>query len=410
MAETADARWANRSSLLAVLLAGGQHSRAGLTQQTGLSAATVSRVVEGLLDEGLVREGAVLQTGRRGRQAVVIEVAAERGVAVGVDLGGTTCRFLATDLLGRASRYREEPTPRHLAADDLADWLAERVRALYARPHVGTDVGSDAGPEPAPDVLRAGVIGLPGAVAADGLAVRGATNLPQIEGDLFTRRLRRALDGTVAFGNDADLALEGELRHGAARTADTAVMFTVGAGFGAGVAVDRHVRGGPTGLVGEFGFLPVDADDRTVEELVGAEGLMRAAREAGLDVATAADVFVAVAAEPAARAVVDRFERALGVALIAVTIAYEPELVVLGGRVSASIDTAMTTRLRERVRRRLPACPDLVHSELADLAGALGALSRGLTALRMRFDVAPDAAAAVRADLDLAALLTPRTP
>ncbi|MET7300008.1 ROK family transcriptional regulator [Embleya sp. NPDC005575] len=392
MAETADARWANRSSLLAVLLAGGQHSRAGLTQQTGLSAATVSRVVEGLLDEGLVREGAVLQTGRRGRQGVVIEVAAERGVAVGVDLGGTTCRFLATDLLGHSPRYREEPTPRHLAADDLADWLAERVRALYA----------DAA---APDVLRAGVIGLPGAVAADGLGVRGATNLPQIEGDLFTRRVRRALEGTVAFGNDADLALEGELRHGAARTADTAVMFTVGAGFGAGVAVNRHVRGGPTGLVGEFGFLPVDSDDHTVEELVGAEGLMRAAREAGLDVATAADLFVD--SSPAARAVIDRFERALGVALIAVTIAYEPELVVLGGRVSASIDAAMTTRLRERVRRRLPACPELVHSELADLAGALGAVSRGLTALRVRFDVAADAAAAVRADLELPTLLAP---
>ncbi|MFI6580929.1 ROK family transcriptional regulator [Embleya sp. NPDC050493] len=394
MAETADARWANRSSLLAVLLAGGQHSRAGLTQQTGLSAATVSRVVEGLLDEGLVREGAALQTGRRGRQGVVIEVAAERGVAVGVDLGGTTCRFLATDLLGHAPRYREEPTPRHLAADDLADWLAERVRALYAD-------------SAAPDVLRAGVIGLPGAVAADGLGVRGATNLPQIEGDLFTRRVRRALEGTVAFGNDADLALEGELRHGAARTVDTAVMFTVGAGFGAGVAVDRHMRGGPTGLVGEFGFLPVDSEDRTVEELVGAEGLMRAAREAGLDVATAADLFVD--SSPAARAVIDRFERALGVALIAVTIAYEPELVVLGGRVSASIDAAMTTRLRERVRRRLPACPELVHSELADLAGALGAVSRGLTALRVRFDVAADAAAAVRADLELSALLTPST-
>ncbi|MFE5330030.1 ROK family transcriptional regulator [Embleya sp. NPDC056575] len=405
MAETADARWANRSSLLAVLLAGGQHSRAGLTQQTGLSAATVSRVVEGLLDEGLVREGAVLQTGRRGRQGVVIEVAAERGVAVGVDLGGTTCRFLATDLLGRSPRYHEEPTPRHLAADHLADWLAERVRALYTT--AGTAAAPDTSrPAAAPDVLRAGVIGLPGAVAADGLDVRGATNLPQIEGDLFTRRLRRALEGTVVFGNDADLALEGELRHGAARTADTAVMFTVGAGFGAGVAVDRHIRGGPTGLVGEFGFLPVDSDDHTVEELVGAEGLMRAAREAGLDVATAADVFTDTA--PAARAVVERFERALGIALTAVTIAYEPELVVLGGRVSASIDAAMTTRLRERVRRRLPACPELVHSELADLAGALGAVSRGLTALRVRFDVAPDAAAAVRADLDLAALLTPR--
>ncbi|MYW01981.1 hypothetical protein GT354_27630, partial [Streptomyces sp. SID3343] len=62
-------------------------------------------------------------------------------------------------------------------------------------------------------------------------------------------------------------------------------------------------------------------------------------------------------------------------------------------------------RLRERVRRRLPACPDLAHSELADLAGALGAVSRALAALRIRFDVAAHEAAAIRPDIDLAALL-----
>lgn len=391
MAETADARWANRSSVLAALLAGGGRSRPELSRETGLSAATVSRVVEGLLDEGLVREGSPLQTGRRGRQAVLLEVASERGIACGVDLGGTSCRFLVTDLLGGAPRYVVEPTPGELGAHEFADWLSGRVQALVAEGGRGADR------------RRSVVVGLPGAVSSDGLTVRGATNLPKIEGEEFTRRLRRNLDGAVGFDNDANLALEGELRYGAARSAETAVMFTIGRGFGAGVALDRRVIGGRTGLVGEFGFLPVGADGQTVERLVSAEGLMRAARDCGAPGASAEEVFHS--SDPQLRAVLNSFEQALGVALIAVTLAYEPDLVVLGGRVSESIDAALLSRIRDQVHGQLPKCPELVSPELGDRAGSIGAVARALTVLHTRFDVDPATAAGLDSELDVAALL-----
>lgn len=383
MVETADTRAANRSSVLACLLAYGRCSRRELSGATGLSPATVSRVVDGLLEDGLVREGAPVETGKRGRQAVLLEAAAERGLACGIDLGGTTCRLLATDLIGGNPRYSEQPTPSELSATELADWLAELVNGI------GTGTETE----------RVAVFGLPGAVAEDGATVRGATNLPQINGSEFTTRLRESLDDAVRFDNDANLALEGELRHGAASTAEHAAMFTIGRGFGAGVALERRVLGSRTGLVGEFGFLPFEQG--SVEDAVSAPGLLAAAREAGAEVSDPAELFTSTKYRH--REVLGRFERALSLALTATTLAYEPELVVLGGRVSDSIDEAMRARIAEGVQ--LPDTPELVAPKLGDRAGAIGAVARALIVSHTRFGVAAETAAGLSSGLDVDSLL-----
>ncbi|WP_040587620.1 ROK family protein [Sciscionella marina] len=390
MVETADTRVANRSSVLAVLLASGRRSRPELGRATELSPATVSRVVEDLLEEGLIREGAPVETGKRGRQAVALEAATERGVACGVDLGGTTCRLLGTDLVGGTPRYTTAATPQGSTAGELADWLAERIGGLAAQ---------------AAHTERVTVLGLPGAVAADGRTVRGATNLPQINGTEFTSRLRERLGGTVTFDNDANLALEGELRHGAASGAQDAVMFTIGHGFGAGVALGRRVLGGRTGLVGEFGFLPFEGE--SVERLVSAEGLIESSRETRYPVTTAEGLFRS--RKYAHRPVLERFERALGFVLTAVTMAYEPELVVLGGRVSESIGADMRERIRARAQDGLPECPRLVAPELGDRAGAIGAVARALAVLHTRFGVETDTALALGTTLDIGLLLNNTT-
>src|SRR5690606_13993018 len=137
--------------------------------------------------------------------------------------------------------------------------------------------------------------------------------------------------------------------------------------------LDRRVVGGNTGMVGEFGFLPVGANGHTVERLAAAEGLVRSAQEAGLVAGSAADVLRS--ADPAAADIRAGFERALGVALTTVTLAYEPDLVVLCGRVAEQIDAELLDRIRDRARGLLPESPTLVRSALADRAGSIGALA-----------------------------------
>jgi len=67
---------------------------------SGLSKATVSRVVDELLADGLIVDGLDNQTVGRGRPSRFLAVAPALGYVVGVDTGITTTRLLAADING----------------------------------------------------------------------------------------------------------------------------------------------------------------------------------------------------------------------------------------------------------------------------------------------------------------------
>ncbi len=340
------------------MLGSGTGTRGELARGTGLSLATVSRVVDGLLAEGLVVEGPAVLSGRRGRAAASLGMRADQDLICGIDLGGTNCRFLLADLLGRPVALDSQLTPTSLGADALAEWIASRIRALTTQRR-GT--------------LRAMAAGLPGVVAPTGMIISGAPNVPQIEGEGFAQSLADQVPARVTLDNDSNLALLAELRFGAGRGLTNAVMFTIGTGVGAGVVLDGHLRRGRHGIVGEFGYLPAGPSGELIEALLSGSGLVSRARALGVRVESAAAVFAPDA--PALLAPLrEQFDHALLLALAAATVAYEPEAVIIGGRLSAAIAPRLQTA-RRRLRELVPAAPELLIAELGDLSGALGALA-----------------------------------
>src|SRR5690348_7911021 len=89
----------NTAIVLESVLQGAPLSRADISALTGLNKATVSSLVQDLIDSGLVRE---IGTGQSsgGRKPVLLEFVAESGYAVGVDLGVNYVRGVLTDLRG----------------------------------------------------------------------------------------------------------------------------------------------------------------------------------------------------------------------------------------------------------------------------------------------------------------------
>ena len=258
---SSDTRQASRSEVLWVLLGQGAASRDHLATTAGLSASTVSRVIDDLVRDGLVRERPSVPTGRRGRRITPVEFVGHVGAVVGIDLGGTYCRIIAVDLLGKVLHQVREETPQKLSSLKTARWLAERVNAV---------VGEES--------LYSVTVGIPGIVHPVTGTVRAASNLPQVDGNIFVDELRRRVGSPVSLDNDSNLALLGEMRLGAAQGYRNAVMFTIGTGLGAGVVLDGRLLRGRTGLVGEFGcFLPVGAGGETLEEVISASGLLKEA-------------------------------------------------------------------------------------------------------------------------------------
>jgi predicted NBD/HSP70 family sugar kinase len=351
----------NRAAVLAQVLGASPTTRAAVAVATGLSPATVSRMVDALLGEGLLRETHEVASGRRGRRATLVEVVADRAVVVGVDLGASSTRFIMADLLAEPLGRRTSPTPSDCGPEELAGWLADEVMTV---------VGGRS------DRLAAVAVGLPGAVRGHDRSVSSAPNLPQVEQRAFLDVLEARLGPALDLDNDSNYALLGEQRFGAARSAPTAVMLTVGAGLGAGVALDGRLLRGRNGLVGEFGHLPVGPLGTPLEHLVTGPGIMRRAAELGVEISSPAALF-ADDADGQLVAMRRHVEQALLVVLTAAVVSYEPEMIVLGGRIGRSL-AARLEELGDALRQTVPSAPLVVPAQLNDLSGALGAVVAAL--------------------------------
>ena len=104
-------------------------SRAELAERTHLTRASVTQIIEELIGEGLVVEGASVERSRLGRRSTLLNINPSAGAILGVNLSRGQCDVGAVDLLGTVLRYRVLPVPGR-SADDLLDEIAEHLAGL----------------------------------------------------------------------------------------------------------------------------------------------------------------------------------------------------------------------------------------------------------------------------------------
>ncbi|XVQ09612.1 ROK family transcriptional regulator [Spirillospora sp. CA-255316] len=362
--ESSDARQANKAAILRLIVGKQEITRPEIVEATRLSKATVSRLVRELISEGMLTEGPLITPVGAGRPTQVLRFCGGAGRVCGVDIGVSNSRFILTDYHAALIRAWTEPTSRLASAEALADWVADRVLAA-----------SHDGQSP---VVTA--IGLPGAVVPEDGRVLHAPNMPQIEGPGFSERLAERLSGGVRLENDANIALIGEITVGAGAGTEDVVMFTVGAGLGAGVLLDGDLLTGRHGLVGEFGSVPL-GDGRLLEEMLSAPGIVTLGRELQTGDEDPARILRGKSSQHSA--VRERVTYAVQVACSMAWAAYEPDLIVLGGRVAPSL-APLLPEVQTRLDRALTLAPRVCVSTLSDYAGALGAIAIALeTAYRL---------------------------
>jgi glucokinase len=212
-------------------------------------------------------------------------------------------------------------------------------------------------------------------------------------------RLRRPL----WVGNDANAAAWAEYRYGAARGASLALMVTLGTGIGGGIVVDGTLQCGAHGVAGEWGHMRVVPEGRMCacgnrgcwEQYASGTALGRAAREIARDApARAAGLLervdgmpdrltgehvaqAAVAADPLAVELIAEVGAWLGQGIADLSAVLDPEVVVIGGGLSA-LGELMLAPARDRLERSLPGRgfrpgPRVAVAELGARAGMVGA-------------------------------------
>lgn len=360
--QTSDARQANRSAVLSTVLRGGPKTRQEIARLTQLSKATVSRLVRELLEDGLLSVEAKVSGPDVGRARELLRFRGQFGTVCGIDMGGATTRFVLSNYGSQFLAAWRAPTPCHATARQLADWIAAEITSHVSVARL---------PEPTVTVLA-----VSGVVDPQGGTIRSSKYLHSIEGRSFIDRLAARLTGGLRLENDSNAALVSELLVGAAAGLSSAVMVTIGTGIGAGVALDGTLLTGRHGLVGEVGLLPVDLDGSTFEDIVTGPAITESARAVIGTAASPAEVLLAPEESPlgALRA---KILAATFSACVAVTVMYEPDVIIFGGGVTQTL-RHLLPELQIRLDQLVEPAPRLVHSSLGDAAGVIGATALAL--------------------------------
>jgi glucokinase len=291
-------------------------------------------------------------------------------LVIGVDVGGTTIKAALLDSEGLEYGRSERPTPRHLGPDAVVATTIDVIAELRAR---------------VPDAGRVGAVGLvvPGVVdPQQGIAVYAA-NIGWRQ--LHLRQIvAEAVDLPVVLDHDVRAAGLAELELGAGRGLQDVLYVALGTGVAAAVITRGEVVAGATDRAGELGHLPVFPDGEPcacgqrgcTETYASAAALSRRYTAAsGTSDVPAHDVISRAAAGDAlADAIFNDAITALGRALVHYVLLMDPELILIGGGMSAS-GAALLHSLTREVQAGLawrPA-PTILIGQFAGDAGRRGA-------------------------------------
>ncbi|MET7487802.1 ROK family transcriptional regulator [Streptomyces sp. NPDC005538] len=375
-ASPSTARAINDRLALRLLQHEGPLTAGQLKQLTGLSRPTVADLVERLTASGLIEMVGESGEQRRGPNARLYGLVADRAHLAALDVRTEGVSVLVSDLVGRVLAEASVP----IDGDSGTGPAVEQAVALVER------AAKEAGAEH----LHTVGIGAPGLIDPTTGELRDTTGLPAWHRRLVAALQERLPDARVVVENETNLAALAEQRDGAARDRDTFVLVWLGMGIGAAILLDGALRRGASGGAGELGFLPVPGTrglpsatdcEGGFHSLAGAGAVLELAREHGvLGVGGAAEVVRWAVTEVAGpgRTVATRFldaladRVALGVASVVALL--DPGCVVLGGEIGQAGGDELAVRVAERIGRMSPLPAEVRPSVLGGAAVLRGAL------------------------------------
>jgi predicted NBD/HSP70 family sugar kinase len=372
----------NQSAIIQALRDHGPLSRARIGQLTGLSPATVNRLTTLLAKQRLiVADGQEPSTG--GRPSLILRYTGGPRVVSSLHLRGDRVVGGLVDFEGNLIERRERrfddqagDGAREGAGDDVdhrlhlvAELLAELLEQAEQQGTPCLSVG----------------ISVPGVVAEPEGRIGPLPELgwPELPLREF---LRDHTDLPLTIENDANALAYGEYRRGAAAGASSMVAVLLDNGMGAGIITKGALHRGQHFEAGEIGYLLMERsslrrsyrDLGDLEDRVGSVALTRSAQARGLRngqdaLLTAHDIVeLARADNPVAQEMVDEIVDMISMAVAALSVILDPEVIVVGSGISSGTDEIIPG-IQSRLSGRILRVPRLVPSSLGEDAVLLGA-------------------------------------
>jgi glucokinase-like ROK family protein len=336
----------NSSAILNLLRLNGPLSRAFLAARIGLTRSTVSRIVDELIAENLVKE-VKLAPGKVGRPGMLLELNPQGGSAIGIEIGVNFVSIILTDFSARVLWRERLSLPDEASSEDYlsaAEELAHKASALAA----------------ALNYHQMGIgIGVWGLVDHVRGVIRFAPNL--MWHNIPIKESWEAKFGLpVYLENDANASALGEYYFGASKYIEDFIYMSMDIGVGGGIISGGKLFHGSSGYAGEIGHMTIDAHgdlcscgkEGCLETMVGRRVIIKHYQSRTGEVGISLEEIIqrARSGDKIARSIFADVAGALGLGIGNLVNIFNPQRIILGWSVGQAFDLLIPT-LEECIRK-----------------------------------------------------------
>lgn len=339
-------------------------SRIELSRLTGLNKATVSSLINQLLENQFVHEVGAGEGKGTGRRTVLLDLNPARGFIVSSEIGVDFITVICADFTAEVIWRKQEPLPADLGETVTLERLATLMKEAAA-------VGSRQS-----NTFLGVSVAVPGLIDPHSGTLLFAPNLGWQDTPV-AEILRRSFNVPIFVDNEATLAALGEQFFGAAEGYREVLYLSAGVGLGGGLVLDGDLYKGAGGFAAEFGHMTMNPQGEQCqcgnrgcwETQVSQSALFRLVKNAlaagqpsvlAKTVNTQPETLSIRAIVEAARqgddvalSALKKVGQALGVGIASLVNVLNPGLVVFGGALSLASEFLLPVIAEELHRRAL---------------------------------------------------------
>lgn len=371
-----------KQKILGLCINDGDYSLADLSKELGTSIPTITKLVGELLEDGLLEDMGKLGT-NGGRRPSIYGLNPAAGFFVGVDIRRDCLNFAVTDFKGSLLEYIEN-----------IDYAVQNSEASFRKMcNLITANLSEIGINPAK-------------VLAYGFNLTGRVNNETGycfsyflgEDKPIASVLEDELKKPVFVENDSRAMTYGEYICGAANSENNMLFINIAWGLGMGMIVDGKLSYGKSGFSGEIGHFPLLNNDQICH--CGKTGCL----ETGASGSAALRIFMEKLKEGRTSMLADKFNKGesisiddiidavneedvlaievveeigttLGRAIAGLINLFNPELIVIGGKIAATKDYLLLpvkSAIQKHSLNIINSDTTIKYSKLGKKAGAIG--------------------------------------
>ncbi|MCA9978391.1 MAG: ROK family transcriptional regulator [Anaerolineales bacterium] len=379
--DSASIRERNLSLVLNHIRQAGTVSRAALVRHTGLSAGTISSLVNILLENEFVHEAGPGKSSG-GRRPILLQFNYKARYLLGIDMGATHILAVLMDLQGcvvasKQVRYDVINDP-----DGTISTIIQMAQDLLTQMEL-----------PPPIVIGMGIT-LPTPLAGENLDRLTTIYFPAWENRDIRASILPHFNIPIYIENDANAGAIAEKWWGNGRDYSNLAYIKLGTGVGSGLILNNEIFRGNGGTAGEIGHTTIDPTGPTcrcgnqgcLEGMVGIPAIITEAQQrlrkdrpnwvSNTPLTINSIIRAALSGDPTARSIIENAGSILGIGTANLVNVFNPGLVVLGGDLVAAGDLLLNAVRATVIRRAMPKASSEVKitvSSLGDDAVAIGA-------------------------------------